>query len=60
MQLKFLCKILQKYSKYTFEEIIQENLLQYLSQQCWNQLQSMHKSQENWKEYFWKRSKNKI
>jgi len=34
-----------------FEDIIQENLQQYLSQQCWNELQSMHKSEENWKQY---------
>jgi len=43
-----------------FEYNIQENLLQYLAQQCWNQLPSMNKSEENWKQYIWKRSNNKI
>jgi len=59
LQLKFLynpSKIKQIY----FEDIIQENLLQYLSQLCWNQLQSMHKYEENWKQYICKRRKNKI
>jgi len=32
-----------KIEKIYFEDIIQEILLQNLSQQCWNQLQSMHK-----------------
>jgi len=43
-----------------FEDIIQENILQYLSQQCQNKLPSVHKSEENWKQYIYKRSKNKI
>jgi len=40
-----------KIEKIYFEDIIQENILQYLSQQCWNQLQLMHKFEENWKQY---------
>jgi len=48
-----------KIKKIYFEDIIQENLLQYLSDQCWNQLQSMHKFEENWKQYFWEKSKGK-
>jgi len=38
-----------KIEKIYFEDIIRENILQYLSHQCWNQLQSMHKFEENWK-----------
>ena len=48
-------KIMQIY----FEDIVEKNLLQYLSHQYWNQLQSMDKFEENWKQYLWKKDKNK-
>jgi len=41
-----------KIEKIYFEDIIRENLLQYLSHQCWNQLQSMHDSEDKMETIF--------
>jgi len=49
--IKIALQNLSKIEQIYFEDMIQENLLQYLSQYYWNELQSMHKSEVNWKQY---------